>query len=115
MPSFAFAHGEEAVVLLLAEVVIVVGCMAASFLLLRAHHRAWLGILACLVAVAVAWGITLDLPFRDNEALITSLHLVLPVVMTAAAVIIARRFSAPAPNSAFERTREEQRAAQRER
>ena len=100
-PSVALAHGEDALLLLFGEGIVVVGCSVASFVVLKAR-RAWVGIAVCLATVAMAWVITADMPYRDNQTLITSLHLGLPLLATAAAIVIARMFWAPAPNSAMD-------------
>jgi len=115
IPSVAFAHGEEALVLLFGEIVVIAGCLAASYFLLRRQGSAWVAVISCFVGVAIAWAVTANLPFRDNQALIAFLHLVLPMLATALAITVVRRLRPLAPNSALQRTREDQRAAERKR
>jgi 4-amino-4-deoxy-L-arabinose transferase-like glycosyltransferase len=90
IPSAAFAHGEDVLGTLFAQVVAVIVSIVASVFLLKARGRTWIGVVGCVLGVIVSWTITADLPYNDNQGLITLLHVALPILGTAAAVVAAR-------------------------
>jgi len=79
-PAAALAHGEEAVVLFLAQIVSFAIACLVSFFTLRRLRRTWLGVLASFGGVVVSWVVTWDLPFRENAIFIAWLGIGLPLL-----------------------------------
>lgn len=91
LPAFAFAHGEDVLVTLYAELLTIITIILA-LRMVPAFRRYWRGGSAfCILGVIAAWLVTWRLPYRDNQHLITALSVALPLLATAAYVIWRRR------------------------
>lgn len=94
LSAAAEAHGEEVLVSLFAEAVTVLGILLALGVSrpLRAHAGA--GVFGCIAGVVLDWHLTGDLPYRENQRLITLLGIAIPLLLSAAFVLLASRYRA---------------------
>lgn len=92
--ALAEAHGEEVVVSLFAQVIAVLGVILAVCVFRPLRRHAVAGVLGCFAGVALDWLATGDMPYWENHELITFLAFALPVLLSCAFVLLARRFGA---------------------
>ena len=84
----AHAHGEEVLVSFYAQAIAVVVCFAGlQFLPVARPHRL-VGSIACIAGVVLAEFVISDVPYNDNRVVITIAMIVLPIMLTAGAVLI---------------------------
>jgi hypothetical protein len=84
LPVQAYAHGEEVLVTIYAELLTIVFVIVA-FRLVPRLRRFWLGgVIACILGVVASCLATAGMPYRENMILITAISVALPLLTTTA-------------------------------
>ena len=89
----AHAHGEEVLVSFYAQAITVtVVLLSLRFVPgLRLHWVA--GVAGCIAGVVASWLVTADLPYMQNQLIITAVAVITPPVVAALSVYVARRYT----------------------
>jgi hypothetical protein len=89
-PAAAFAHGEEIVFTLGAQLLAIVGCVVASVLFIRPRGYRALAIIGGLLGVVLSWLVTSDWPYLANRVAITALGIGLPILGTLVVLVFVK-------------------------
>ena len=90
LPATAEAHGEEVLVTVFAQFVTVAAILAIISMVRALKRYSSVGFVGCFVGVAISWALTGQMPYRENRNLITMALVVLPVISTVLALVLAR-------------------------
>ena len=82
VPTLALAHGEDILVTIYAELLTVVAIVLALRLVPSFRRSRLGGTIFCIIGVIASWLVTSDMPYTDNQTLITTISVVLPLVAT---------------------------------
>lgn len=86
----AYAHGEDAFTSLFLQLFAVVVTFILLAIVPSLKRHSAIGVVGCLLGVAVSWILTADIPFWDNQTLITILSVAMPLGFAAIAILLAR-------------------------
>ncbi|MBS0311382.1 MAG: hypothetical protein JSR88_08620 [Proteobacteria bacterium] len=91
----AYAHGEQILVSFYAQA-IAVAAVLLSIRLVSALRAYWVaGLFGCFAGVVVSWFATGNIPYMENQVLITVVGIALPIAFTVLCVFAARRYAKP--------------------
>jgi hypothetical protein len=87
----AYAHGEEILLSIYAQVAAVVATLLFVWLVpaVRAHWLA--GSAGCIAGVVLAWALTGHLPYMQYRAIFTTVGVLAPIGVAAVCVFLARK------------------------
>lgn len=85
------AHGEDVLSTLYAQLfsVLATFILLVTLSALKQHLR--VGVVGCLLGIALSWVITVNLPYVAHNFLITALHVILPFAFAISAVLLIKR------------------------
>ncbi|MBF4987356.1 hypothetical protein [Methylophilus sp. 14] len=86
----AYAHGEDAFTSLFLQLFAVVGTFILLAVVPGLKRYSSIGVIGCLLGVAVSWILTADIPFSDNQTLITIISVAMPLGFAAIAIFLAK-------------------------
>lgn len=89
----AYAHGEQILVSFYAQA-IAVAAVLLSLRLFSAFRAHWVaGLSGCFAGVVVSWFVTGNMPYMENQALITIIGIMLPIAFAILCVFAARYYA----------------------
>ena len=86
----AYAHGEEVLTSICAEIISIALCLAFVFLRKEAKPYRAIGFIACVIGVIAANWALADVPYNQYQNIITAVGVLLPLSATFSAIYISK-------------------------
>lgn len=83
-PSMASAHGEEILMTIGAQLATVLVIIVGLFVVGKFQRYLMGGVLTCVAGVILSWVLTGQMPYFENQMLITLIDVVFPLITTGA-------------------------------
>lgn len=89
----AYAHGKQVLVSLYAQAIAVAAVLLSLRLVSAFRARRVAGLFGCFMGVVVSWFATANMPYMENQVLITVVGVTLPSAFALLCVFAARRYA----------------------